>query len=139
MCIGILATEAKKKAWLKEQSRKRYIKVYKVCKPGLTGFMLSFAKDYKPGIVKAEGAESPSANCGWHVFLDREEAHLNKWRSDECVLECYAKPGWLKAVDYGFRQAVFTHLAFPETQHSKITTREFREMYKEWRNGEHEG
>lgn len=134
MCISHLSSERNKKKFLEEARKKGYIRVWKVCDYKKTGWLRR--EKYRPGLQRAIGFVKKNINHGFHVYLS-----LSKAKMDKIILEsgdqgityvkiCYAKPSWLKGLSLRTKEAVFTHLVFPEWDKGDMTIREFRTICK---------
>lgn len=138
MCIECLSSEKSKKRFLKEAKKRGYIRVWKVCRKGKTGWM--FRTRYKPGLCKAflkrlygysKRQKLANPDFGWHVYLSLQRAEKDCTQCNESIKVCYAKPSWLKGLSLETKCATFTHLVFPEWDKGNMTIREFRQVCKE--------
>ena len=131
MCLARLSIRKNRDKFLKETSRRGYIRVYKVCRDNKTGWTIWRAQRWKPGLRKAKGWKIKNLNAGWHVCLTKNKARRYKGRNPfEYIKVCYAKPAWLKGLSLGTKEASFTHLVFPEWGKGDMTIREFRAACK---------
>lgn len=149
MCLGEQVSEKVKNKTIKKLTiNGEYIRVYKVAVPKKRKYFKAeiFCSIYRQGIRRAvNNGKSPSADWGWHVFLNRKSAE--SWKGPDCVvIECLIKPEWIK--DMGYYQlsldilnhfitpntATLKYICFPSFPNKKVTVRNFRKAYREWKN-----
>lgn len=127
MCLGYISTEKNKKKFLKEAGKRGYIRVYKECQSGQSGWHYAYHKPYKSGLQESNHKEQLSVDYSWHVYLSLTKVKKEKY-DESSIMICYAKPSWLRGLSLRTKEATFTHLVFPDWDKGDMTIKEFRQI-----------
>ena len=134
MCLDYDLT-TKQADKIKAEARKRgYIRVYKVCNKGRTGWHIG--SKWKKGLRRAMNIRKKDG--GWYAYLNITSAWRvrNYWgKKHHFIKVCYAKSEWIKRIGKSHLKkynsvGIFTHLCFPDWEKGDMTIREFRAMSK---------
>ena len=136
MCLGIPIPEAEKQAIIEAGKRRGYIRVWKVVS-NMNGAYSSpyYHRLHKSGIRRAYFGY-PGGNPGWHGFLDRQSVKEYYRPRRWVIIECLAKPEWLRSAGvkdswcHTLKTATFTKLMFPEYPRRRVTVNEFKEAIR---------
>lgn len=135
MCLVQISPKRSRDKFLKGANRRGYIRVYKVCEEGKTGWYTG--TPYRDGLQEASPHpyfyHPDGVDVGFHAYLSLYEAEktrsdMSTFQDEVFIKTCYAKPKWLNGLSLRTKEASFTHLVFPDWDKGDMTIREFRNI-----------